>query len=33
MKFKQTLSKANMEMPELWHQDPFWQHALQQNEE
>ena len=20
-------------MPELWHQDPFWQHALQQNEE
>lgn len=28
-----TLSKANMGMPELWHQDPFWQHALQQNEE
>ena len=28
-----SLSKANMGMPELWHQDPFWQHALQQNEE
>ena len=25
--------KANMGMPELWYQDPFWQHALQQNEE
>jgi abortive infection bacteriophage resistance protein len=25
-----SLSKANMGMPELWHQDPFWQHALQQ---
>ena len=28
-----SLSKANMGMPELWHQAPFWQHALQQNEE
>lgn len=28
-----SLSKANMGMPELWHQDPFWQYALQQNEE
>ena len=28
-----SLSKANMGMPELWHQDPFWQHVLQQNEE
>jgi len=26
-----SLSKANMGMPELWHQDPFWQHALRQN--
>lgn len=25
------VSKANMGMPELWYQDPFWQHALQQN--
>ena len=24
------LSKANMGMPEQWHQDPFWQSALQQ---
>ena len=23
--------KANMGMPELWHQAPFWQHGLQQN--
>lgn len=26
-----SLSKANMGMPELWYQDPFWQHALRQN--
>lgn len=26
-----SLSKANMGMPELWYQDPFWQQALQQN--
>ena len=26
-----SLSKANMGMPELWHQDQFWQHALQQH--
>lgn len=25
------VSKANMGMPELWYQDPFWQQALQQN--
>ena len=25
-----SLSKANMGMPEQWHQDPFWQSALQQ---